>query len=232
MCWEALEDAGIAADGLRGSATGVFVGISTGDYSALQMHSGRMPDGYLGTGNSFSIAANRLSYVLDLRGPSMAIDTACSSSLSALHQACLNLRRGECELALTAGVNLILSSHFTSALAQAGMLSPDGQCKTFDAAANGYVRGAGCGAVVLKRLSAAERDGDRVLAVVRGVAVNQDGRSNGLTAPNSLAQQAGGAEADLKVVKVEKRPTRGGAKPQVVLTYELRLAVSDACGRP
>ena len=190
VCWEALEDAGIAADGLRGSATGVFVGISTGDYSALQMHSGRMPDGYLGTGNSFSIAANRLSYVLDLRGPSMAIDTACSSSLSALHQACLNLRRGECELALTAGVNLILSSHFTSALAQAGMLSPDGQCKTFDAAANGYVRGEGCGAVVLKRLSAAERDGDRVLAVVRGVAVNQDGRSNGLTAPNSLAQQA------------------------------------------
>lgn len=190
VCWEALEHAGYAPDSLKGSATGVFVGISTGDYAALHMHGNGMPAAHAGTGNAFSIAANRISYALDLRGPSMAVDTACSSSLTALHQACLNLRRGECDVALAGGVNLIIDSHFTSVLTQAGMLSPDGQCKTFAAAANGYVRGEGAGIVVLKRLSEAQRDGDRVLAVVRGTAVNQDGRSNGLTAPNSLAQQA------------------------------------------
>ncbi|MFT5375678.1 MAG: acyl transferase domain-containing protein/acyl-CoA synthetase (AMP-forming)/AMP-acid ligase II [Candidatus Latescibacterota bacterium] len=189
VCWEALENAGLAPDALKGSPTGVFVGISTSDYAALQMHGNGVPTAYAGTGNAFSIAANRLSYALDLRGPSMALDTACSSSLTALHQACLNLRRGECDLALAGGVNLILNAHFTSVLVQAGMLSPDGQCKTFDASANGYVRGEGAGIVVLKRLSEAQRDNDRVLAVVRGTALNQDGRSNGLTAPNSLAQQ-------------------------------------------
>jgi len=190
VCWESLEDAGMAAEGLRGSLTGVFVGISTDDYSNLQLEQGVLSDAYSGTGNAFSIAANRLSYVLDFRGPSMAIDSACSSSLVAIHQACLNLRQGECDMALAGGVNLILSPHFTGSLTNAGMLAPDGRCKTFDAGANGYVRGEGCGVVVLKRLADAQRDGDSILALVKGSAVNQDGRSNGLTAPNSLSQQA------------------------------------------
>jgi phthiocerol/phenolphthiocerol synthesis type-I polyketide synthase C len=190
VCWESLEDAGIVAESLKGSSTGVFIGISTSDYSSLQAEQGVAPDAYFGTGNAYSIAANRLSYVLDLQGPSMAIDTACSSSLVALHQACLNLRQGECDLALAGGVNLILTPRFTSSLVQAGMLAPDGRCKTFDAGANGYVRGEGCGVVVLKRLSDAQREGDSILALVKGSAVNQDGRSNGLTAPNSLSQQA------------------------------------------
>ncbi|MGB7874916.1 MAG: condensation domain-containing protein, partial [Anaerolineales bacterium] len=140
-------------------------------------------------GNAHSIAANRLSYVFDLRGPSMAVDTACSSSLVATHLACQSLRNGESDLALAGGVNLILSPELTITFSQARMLSPDGHCKTFDANADGYVRGEGCGVVVLKRLSDALNDRDNILALIRGSAVNQDGRSNGLTAPNGLAQQ-------------------------------------------
>jgi acyl transferase domain-containing protein/acyl-CoA synthetase (AMP-forming)/AMP-acid ligase II/acyl carrier protein/2-polyprenyl-3-methyl-5-hydroxy-6-metoxy-1,4-benzoquinol methylase len=186
--WEALENAGISAKSLAGSQTGVFVGISTHDYYSYLPSVGL--DAYFGTGNAFSIAANRLSYLLDLHGPSKAIDTACSSSLVALHDACQSLRQGECDLALAGGVNLMLSPELTETFSAAQMLSPDGRCKTFDADANGYVRGEGCGIVVLKRLADAERDFDNILAVIKGSAVNQDGRSNGLTAPNGPAQQA------------------------------------------
>ncbi|HLM55061.1 MAG TPA: MupA/Atu3671 family FMN-dependent luciferase-like monooxygenase, partial [Pyrinomonadaceae bacterium] len=190
VAWEAIENAGYAPDRLGGIRAGVFVGISNSDYAQLQFDADEGPDAYAGTGSALSIAANRLSYLLDLRGPSMAVDTACSSSLVAVHAACQSLRSGESQVALAGGVNLLLTPKLTEALTRAGMMSADGRCKTFDAAADGYVRSEGCGVVVLKRLSEAARDGDRVLALIRGSAVNQDGRSNGLTAPNGLAQQA------------------------------------------
>ncbi|MET0621646.1 MAG: amino acid adenylation domain-containing protein [Pyrinomonadaceae bacterium] len=190
VAWEAIEDAGYAPDRLGGTRAGVFVGISNSDYAQLQFGADGGPDAYAGTGSALSIAANRLSYLFDLRGPSMAVDTACSSSLVAVHAACQSLRAGESRVALAGGVNLLLTPKLTEALARAGMMSADGRCKTFDAAADGYVRSEGCGVVVLKRLSEAARDGDRVWALIRGSAVNQDGRSNGLTAPNGLAQQA------------------------------------------
>jgi amino acid adenylation domain-containing protein/thioester reductase-like protein len=189
VSWEALENAFIPPQSLAGTRTGVFIGISSYDYSRLQFNDPEMIDAYAGTGNAHSIAANRLSYVFDLRGPSMAIDTACSSSLVAAHLACQSLRSGESDLGLVGGVNLILTPELTITFSQARMLSPDGHCKTFDASADGYVRGEGCGVIVLKRLSDALRDGDNILALIRGSAVNQDGRSNGLTAPNGLAQQ-------------------------------------------
>lgn len=190
VSWEALEHAGIVPQNLGGSRTGVFVGISNSDYSRLQGNDPASIDAYVGTGNAFSIAANRLSHIYDFRGPSLAVDTACSSSLVSLHLAARSLRSGECDLALAGGVNLILRPEVTITFSQARMMASDGRCKTFDAAADGYVRGEGCGLVVLKRLSDAVRDGDRVLAVIRGTAVNHDGRSNGLTAPNGPAQQA------------------------------------------
>ncbi len=189
VSWEALENAFIPPHTLAGTRTGVFVGISSYDYSRLQFDNHEMIDAYAGTGNAHSIAANRLSYVFDLRGPSMAVDTACSSSLVSVHLACQSLRSGESDLALVGGVNLILTPELTITFSQARMLAPDGHCKTFDASADGYVRGEGCGVVILKRLSDAMRDGDNILALIRGSAVNQDGRSNGLTAPNGLAQQ-------------------------------------------
>ncbi|HLO30244.1 MAG TPA: amino acid adenylation domain-containing protein [Anaerolineales bacterium] len=189
VSWEALENAYIPPAALAGTRTGVFVGISSYDYSRLQFDDLERIDAYAGTGNAHSIAANRLSYVFDLRGPSMSVDTACSSSLVAAHLACQSLRTGESDLALVGGVNLILTPELTITFSQARMLSPDGRCKTFDASADGYVRGEGCGVVVLKRLSDALRAGDHILALIRGSAVNQDGRSNGLTAPNGLAQQ-------------------------------------------
>src|SRR5262249_4341306 len=145
---------------------------------------------YLGTGTALSVAAGRLSYLLGWHGPSLAIDTACSSSLVAVHQACRSLHSGECVLALVGGVNLMLSPVPTLNFCKAKMLAADGRCKAFDAAADGYVRGEGCGVVVLKRLSDAQRDGDRIWALLRGSSVNQDGRSSGLTVPNGPAQQA------------------------------------------
>lgn len=190
VAWEALENAGQAVDRLAGSKTGVFVGVSNNDYSIFQYTDLTQVDAYGGTGNAFSIAANRLSYTFDLHGPSVAIDTACSSSLVAVHLAVRSLRQQETDLALAGGVNLILSPELTITFSQAGMMSADGRCKSFDASADGYGRGEGCGIVVLKRLADAVRDGDEILAVIYGTAVNQDGRSNGLTAPNGIAQQA------------------------------------------
>ncbi|MEV6643087.1 SDR family NAD(P)-dependent oxidoreductase [Amycolatopsis sp. NPDC051371] len=188
VAWAALEHAGIPPSGLRGSRTGVFVGLSATEYGSLTMTDVGGVDVWSGTGAAASIAANRLSYLLDLRGPSLTLDTACSSSLVAVHQAMQSLRRGESELALAAGVNVLLSPGITAGFHRSGVLAADGHCKPFDAGADGIARGEGCGVVVLKPLRAARRAGDRVLAVLRGSAVNSDGRSNGLTAPNPLAQ--------------------------------------------
>ena len=190
VSWSALENAAIANKDLAGSQTGVFIGISSSDYSQLRFRYGAEVDAYVGTGNAHSIAANRLSYLLDLKGPSLAVDTACSSSLVALHLASQSLKTGECNLAIAGGVNLMLSPELTQTFELAGMMAGDGRCKTFDADADGYVRGEGCGVVILKRLVDARRDGDRILGVIKGSAINQDGRSNGLTAPNGLSQQA------------------------------------------
>ena len=187
--WEALERAGNIPDRLAGTKAGVFVGITANDYGQLSDEITRY-DAYFNSGNSLNVAAGRLSYTLGYTGPSIAVDTACSSSLTAVHLACQSLKQHECRLALAGGVNLMLLVQNTIALSQAGMLSSDGRCKTFDASANGYVRGEGCGMVVLKRLSDAIADRDSVLAVIRGSAVNQDGPSGGLTVPNGISQQA------------------------------------------
>ena len=190
VAWESLEDAGQPPDRLAGTPTGVFIGISTNDYADLQLRGHAAIDAYAVTGNASSIAANRLSYVLDLRGPSMAVDTACSSSLVAVHLACQSLRNGESSLALAGGVNVILSPAITMGLTEAGVMAPDGRCKVFDARGDGYVRSEGVGVVVLKLLSKALADGDTIRAVIRGSAVNQDGRTNGILAPNPRSQVA------------------------------------------
>ena len=187
---EALEHAGIPADSLAESRTGVFAGACSPDYWTLASADLSAVDAWSGTGGALSIIANRVSYYFDFRGPSVTVDTACSSSLVAVHLACQSLRSGESDVALAAGVNVVLSPAPTRGFDVAAMLSPTGRCHAFDAAADGFVRAEGAGVVVLKRLSDAVRDGDRVLAVVRGSAVNQDGRSNGLMAPNPAAQMA------------------------------------------
>lgn len=185
VTWEALEHAGLAAERLTGSNTGVFVGICNSDHFSRLLSRGTSAiDAYLASGNAHSVAAGRISYCLGLEGPSMSIDTSCSSSLVALHVACRSLRSGESRIALAAGVNVMCSPETTIALSKAHMLAPDGRCKSFDASADGFARGEGCGVLVLKRLEDALADGDRVLALVRGTAVNQDGRSGGLTVPN------------------------------------------------
>ncbi|HZM78681.1 MAG TPA: type I polyketide synthase [Candidatus Limnocylindrales bacterium] len=187
---EALEHAGIRSHSLRHTQTGVFAGACLSEYGYLASTDLSQVDAWSGTGGALSIIANRVSYFFDLRGPSVTVDTACSSSLVAVHLACQSLRSGDSNLALAAGVNLLLSPAVTRSFDQAEAMSPSGQCHAFDAAADGFVRGEGCGVAVLKRLSDALRDGDRVWAVVRGSAVNQDGRSNGLMAPNPAAQMA------------------------------------------
>jgi len=191
VSWEALEHAGVAPDRLGGSATGVFVGLTTTDYAdVVRAIDPTDLDVYFATGNAHNVVSGRLSYVLGLRGPCVALDTACSSSLTAIHLACQSLRLGESELALAGGVNALLMPETFSIFTRWGMLAPDGRCKTFDARADGFVRSEGCGIVVLKRLSDALAAGDRVLALIRGSAINQDGASSGLTVPSGLAQQA------------------------------------------
>ncbi len=194
--WRALEDAGIDPELLKGSRTGVYAGISNNDYRGLILEAGENAGPaepaaslYAVTGTSLNTAIGRVAYALGLGGPAMALDTACSSSLVATHQAVTGLQRGDADLALVGGVNVILSGRLLEFRANARMLSPDGQCKTFDAAANGYVRGEGCGILVLKRLADAEADGDRIWGVIRGSALNQDGASPGLTVPNGAAQE-------------------------------------------
>jgi acyl transferase domain-containing protein len=191
VAWEALENAGIAADTLRGSSTGVFVGVTTADYGRLAIS--REPAGldvYTATGGALNVIAGRLSYVLGLHGPAMSVDTACSSSLVAVHLACQSLRWRESDLVLAGGVNVLLTPEPFICFTKWGMMAADGRCKTFDEAADGFVRGEGCGVIVLKRLSDAMAAGDQVLALIRGTAVNQDGATSGLTVPNGLSQQA------------------------------------------
>ncbi|WP_405994906.1 acyltransferase domain-containing protein [Streptomyces sp. NBC_00986] len=187
---ETLDHAAVTATSLAGTATGIYVGVSAPEYGQLTGADANAVDPWAPAGAALSVTAGRLAYVLDTRGPNMAVDTACSSSLVAVHQACVSLRTGETDTAIAAGVNVLLSPVVGVAFERAGALAPDGRCKPFSTAADGIGRGEGCAAVLLKRLSDAERDGDRVLAVIRATAVNSDGRSNGLLAPNPAAQQA------------------------------------------
>lgn len=192
VSWEALEHAGIDPGSLYQTNTGVYVGIASHDYAQLQMRDGNLQNLHLhfAAGTASSIAAGRIAYTLGLNGPAISVDTACSSSLVAVHLACQSLQRQECSMAVAGGVNVILAPEASIALARAGMLSSSGNSSPFLSSADGYVRGEGCGIVVLKRLADADAAGDRILAVILGSAVNQDGASSGLTAPNGLAQQA------------------------------------------
>ncbi|MGW3165542.1 type I polyketide synthase [Streptomyces sp. NPDC001142] len=189
VVWEALEDAGIPPRSLAGGDTGVFVGIGSDDYGRRLLEDLPGIEAWTGIGSAMCAAANRISYAFDLRGPSMAVDTACSASLVATHLACQSLRAGESSVALVGGVNLIINPGLSLTLESAGATAPDGRCKPFDASADGYGRGEGGAVLVLKRLSDARRDGDRVLAVVRGSHVSQDGRTNGIMAPSGTAQR-------------------------------------------
>lgn len=186
---DAIEDSGISLENITGSNTGIFTSLYASQFGHLQKLDSDLDALFLPTGNAISIAANRLSYLFDLHGPSLVLDTACSSSLVALHLACLNLQNKSCEMAIVNAININFLPSLNLLLAKAKMLSPDGQCKTFDAAANGYVPGEGCGAIVLKPLEQAIKDNDRVYAVICGSGVNQDGKTNGLTAPNGLQQE-------------------------------------------
>jgi acyl transferase domain-containing protein/acyl carrier protein len=188
LSWEALEDAGIPPRSLAGSKTGVFVGAIGHDYAELHRLSGATVTSHTGPGTNLAIIANRVSYLLGLRGPSLTVDTACSASLVSVHLACQSLRSGECGVALAGGVNMILAPGFTVDLTKFGGLSGDGRCKAFDARADGFARGEGGGVVVLKPLSRALADGDPIWCLIRGGAVNNDGSSNGLTAPSPQAQ--------------------------------------------
>lgn len=241
VAWETLEDAGIAPDTLGGSATGVFIGITTSDYARhLDLGSPTGSDVYAATGNALNAAAGRIAFVLGLQGPCLAIDTACSSSLVAVHEACQALRAGECDLALAGGVNVMLSPVASILFSKWGMLASDGRCKAFDAGADGFVRGEGCGMVALRRLSDAEADGDTILAVIRGSAVNSDGRSSGLTVPNGPAQQkvirralemARIAPADVDYVEAHGTGTPLG-DPIEVEALAATLGADRPAGRP
>lgn len=220
VAWEALEDAGQAIDKLKESPTGIFLGSSTHDYARIHADQGKEDeiDAYFTSGCvSHSVLAGRLSYLLGLRGPSLAIDTACSSSLVAIHLACQSLRRGESDLALAGGVNLNLHPENTVCLWRGGLLSKTGRCRTFDASADGFVRSEGCGVVVLKRLRDAIDDNNQVYAVICGSAVNHDGRSNGLTAPSQPAQEevvrAALAQANIEPKNVGYVETHGTGTP-------------------
>ncbi|MGE7992037.1 SDR family NAD(P)-dependent oxidoreductase [Pseudomonas sp. NPDC089554] len=192
VAWEALVHAGQTRERLRGSQTGVYVGVVNYNdgYARRLFDDIERVNAFSGPGVSNSVLAGRLAYLFDLKGPCLAIDTACSSSLVAVHQACQSLRNSECEQAIAGGVNLVLSPDFTVATSRMGLMAADGRCKPFDERADGIVRSDGCGVIVLKRLSDARRDGDQVLALIQASAVNQDGRTNGMTAPNGLAQEA------------------------------------------
>ncbi|MGR9107104.1 MAG: SDR family NAD(P)-dependent oxidoreductase [Gammaproteobacteria bacterium] len=191
VAWESLEDAGIVHDSLSGSDTGVYIGAFTLDNKLTQMGGANRDQigPHTAVGSTMTILSNRLSYVLDLRGPSISVDTACSSSMVAFHYACEAIRKGDCSLALAGGVNVIHRPEYMIAMCKGHFLAPDGHCKSFDARADGYGRGEGAGVLVLKSLSRALRDGDRIHAIVRGTGVNQDGRTSGITVPNGDAQE-------------------------------------------
>lgn len=213
VAWEALEDAGMEPSRLRGSAVGVFMGSMWSDYARLTSVNGALIDPFTATGQDTSIISARVSYFLDFRGPSLTVNTACSSSAVAIHLACQSLRSGESKMALAGGVHVMASPHSTVAMTKFGAMNPAGQCRAFDAAANGYVRGEGAGVVILKPLSSAIADGDRIYCVIRGSAMNSDGFSNGLTAPNPDAQRAmlrdAYAAADLEPGAIQYVETHG-----------------------
>ena len=188
VAYEALEDAGLSIEKLRGGRTGLFVGLNTVDYGQMVSSDPEQVDLYYGTGNTFSGSAGRMSYFLGVRGPSLAVDTACSSSLTAVHLGCQSLRSGESDVVLVGGSNALLTPTVFVSMSAGGALASDGRCKTFDASADGYGRGEGAGVAVLKTLSRARADGDRIYAVIRGTAVNHNGASGGLTVPSADAQ--------------------------------------------
>jgi acyl transferase domain-containing protein/acyl-CoA synthetase (AMP-forming)/AMP-acid ligase II/NADPH:quinone reductase-like Zn-dependent oxidoreductase/NADP-dependent 3-hydroxy acid dehydrogenase YdfG/acyl carrier protein len=217
VAWHTLEDAAVSPRTLAGKRGGVYIGVSSNDYGSLQFADTENISAYSGTGCAHSVAANRLSYFFDWRGPSVAVDTACSSSLVAIDLACKTLRSRECDIALAGGVNVILTPQLGIAFQDAHMMAADGRCKTFDSSADGYVRSEGCGLVALKRLSDAQAAGDRIIAIIRGSAQNQDGRSNGLTAPSGRAQQnvisAALADARVEPERVGFVETHGTGTP-------------------
>jgi 1-acyl-sn-glycerol-3-phosphate acyltransferase len=219
IAYEAVEDAGMSTDRIAGTRTGVFVGYSAHDYSSMQMYpfNRHLIDSHSMTGGASSIAANRISYMLDLRGPSFIVDTACSSALTAVHLAMRSLRNGECDLALAGGAQLNLTPEISIGFCKASMISPDGRCHAFDARANGYVRGEGGGLVLLKPLDAALADGDRIYAVLVGTGVNQDGGIGGMTVPSVVAQEemlrAGLADAGLEPSAVQYAEAHGTGTP-------------------
>ncbi len=190
VAWEAIEDAGIAPSELRGDSVGVFVGIAGNDYAGIQMPHHAGIDVHTNSGCTQSIASNRISYLLDLKGPSVSVDTACSSALVAMSQACHGIWNGQCRAALTGGVNAIITPHATIGFSKAQMLSPSGQCFAFDARANGYVRGEGAAMVLIKPLSDAIENGDPIYAVIRSAVVNQDGHTSSMTVPGVEGQSA------------------------------------------
>lgn len=240
VTWEALEHAGYPADRIAGSRTGVFTGLMSNDYAERMARANMAPDAWFGTGNLAAVASGRLSYFLGATGPSLTVDTACSSSLVTVHLAVQSLRRGECDLALAGGATVLLTPSLNIYFARARGLAADGRCKSFDAAADGVVWSDGAATLVLKRLSDAQRDGDRVLAVVRGSAVNSDGRSQGLSAPNGLAQQrviraaladAGVAATDIDYVEAHGTGTALGDPIEVDALAEV-LAAGRPADRP
>ncbi|HEX9926444.1 MAG TPA: polyketide synthase, partial [Anaerolineae bacterium] len=187
--WEAFEDAGIAPSTLRGSRVGVFAGLSSHDYTDAQQGDTSLIDIHTASGNALSIAANRISYFFDFKGPSMAIDTACSSALVATYLACQSIWSGQCTMSLAGGANALLNPSLSIGFSKASMLSPSGQCFAFDARANGYVRGEGVGVVIIKPFDQALTDGDRIYALIRAAVVNQDGHTSSLTVPDLAAQK-------------------------------------------
>ena len=233
VAWEALEDADIAADRLRGSATGVYIGINAAEYYQMALAEPGKLDAHSLSGGVASVAAGRISYLLGLNGPSVAVDTACSSSLAAVHLAVQSLRAGESRLALAGGVYAVLQPELTVGLSRLHMMAADGRCKTFDAAADGFVQGEGCALVVLKRLADAVADGNAILAVIRGSAMNQDGRSGSLTAPSRSAQtqviQAALQDAGISPERIGYVETHGTG---TALGDPIELhALADALGR-
>ncbi|HEV2641028.1 MAG TPA: SDR family NAD(P)-dependent oxidoreductase, partial [Actinocrinis sp.] len=240
VAWEALEDAGQPAPALAGRSAGVYVGLNTADYQQLLTQDMAGVDHFYGTGTTFAGAVGRLSYFLALNGPSIAVDTACSSSLTAVHLACQGLRQGDCEIAIVGGANVIVAPTVSVSMSGAGALAPDGRCKTFDDAADGYGRGEGAAALILKPLGAARRDGDRVYAVIRGTAVNQDGASGGMTVPDASAQvavirravqAAGWAPGDVDYVEAHGTGTPLGDPIEVRALAEA-LGTGRAADRP
>jgi len=237
VAWEALEDAGLAADRLPPDRSAIYIGVLSNDFLSLQLqNSARFLDPYTLPGSLLSIAAGRLSYVLNLHGLSLAVESACASSLLAVHLAARSLRAGECDVAIAGGANLILLPEGYIMLCRHRALSPSGRSRTFDISADGYGRGEGCGIVVLKRLSDAIAAADRILAVIRGSAANHDGRSSGLTAPNGLAQQkvlraalvdAGVSPGDISYVEAHGTGTSVGDSIEVAA-----LAAVLGEGRP